>query len=103
MPPKTPMPHVASARPRAPLGWNCASIKVNSPAVMIKTQLRVAAVADALSVRAGVVIEHTMAPGLAEKLASLKQNIPARDLAALVSRASTQTTAADVLAMVEAI
>lgn len=60
----------------------------------------IAAVADALSVRAGVVIEHMMAPGLAEKIVSLKQNIPARDLAALVSRASTQT-AADVLAMVE--
>jgi hypothetical protein len=59
----------------------------------------VAAVADALSARAGVVVAHPMAPGLKEKIAALKASIPARDLEALVARATNQT-AADVLAMV---
>lgn len=58
----------------------------------------VAAVADALSARAGVVVAHPMAPGLTEKIAALKASVPARDLEALVVRATTQT-AADVLAM----
>ncbi|MBI5169637.1 MAG: protein kinase [Candidatus Eisenbacteria bacterium] len=61
--------------------------------------LKVAAVADALSSRAGVVIEHPMAPGLAEKIAALKASVPARDLEAMAGKAATQT-AADVLAMV---
>jgi tetratricopeptide (TPR) repeat protein len=59
----------------------------------------VAAVADALSSRAGVVVAHPMAPGLKEKIAALKASVPARELEALVVRATTQT-AADVLAMV---
>ncbi len=59
----------------------------------------VAAVADALSSRAGVVVAHPMAPGFTEKIAALKANVPARDLEALVVRAKTQT-ASDVLAMV---
>lgn len=58
----------------------------------------VAAVADALSSRAGVVVAHPMAPGLKEKIAALKASVPARDLETLVVRATTQT-AADVLAM----
>jgi hypothetical protein len=40
-----------------------------------------------------------MAPGLKEKIAALKASVPARELEALVVRATTQT-AADVLAMV---
>lgn len=59
--------------------------------------VEVAAVADALSSRAGVVVAHPMAPGLTEKIAALKASVPARDLEALVVRARTQT-ASDVLA-----
>lgn len=61
--------------------------------------LEVAAVADALSTRAGVVVEHPMAPGLAERIKALKANVPARDLEAMAGKAATRT-AADVLAMV---
>jgi tetratricopeptide (TPR) repeat protein len=59
----------------------------------------IAAVAEALSRRAGVVIEHPLAPGLAERIASLKASIPKGDLDGLVAKASTLTPEA-VLAMV---
>jgi hypothetical protein len=59
----------------------------------------IAAAAEALSRRAGVVIAHPMAPGLAERIAALKGSIPRGDLDDLVARAGTLTPAA-VLAMI---
>ncbi len=59
----------------------------------------IAAAAEALSRRAGVVITHPMDPGLAERIATLKASIPKGDLDGLVARASTMTPQA-VLAMV---
>jgi len=59
----------------------------------------IAAAAQALSSRAGVVIEHPMDPGLAERIEALKASIPKRTLDGIVAEASTLTPAA-VLAMV---
>ncbi len=51
----------------------------------------IAAAAEALSQRAGVVIAHPMAPDLADRIATLKASIPRGDLDALVARASAMT------------
>jgi len=59
----------------------------------------IAAVAEALMKRAGVVIAHPMTPGLAEKIEALKAAVPRADLESLVAQANTLTPAA-VLAMV---
>jgi hypothetical protein len=72
---------------------------VEAAAGRTERAVAVAAVADALTARAGVVIAHPMAPGLTEKIAALKASIPVQDLEALVVRAEAQT-ASDVLAMV---
>ncbi len=61
--------------------------------------VEIAAYAEALSQRAGVVIAHPMAPGLAERIEALKATIPRGELDDLVAAASTLTPAA-VLAMV---
>ncbi len=60
--------------------------------------IAIAAAADALSARAGVVIEHPMDPSVVERIAALKASIPARTLEGLVANAETLTVAA-VLAM----
>jgi non-specific serine/threonine protein kinase len=59
----------------------------------------IAAVAEALMKRAGVVIAHPMTPGLAEKIEALKATVPRADLESLVAQANTLTPAT-VLAMV---
>jgi len=58
-----------------------------------------AAAAEALSRRAGTVVEHPMAPDLANQIDALKASIPKSTLDQLVANASTLTPAA-VLAMV---
>src|SRR6185503_14883025 len=59
----------------------------------------IAAAADALSQRAGIVIAHPMDPGLASRIEALKASIPKGTLDGLVANASTLSPAA-VLAMV---
>jgi tetratricopeptide (TPR) repeat protein len=59
----------------------------------------IAAAAEALSQRAGVVIAHPMDPGLAARIEALKARIPKGDLAGLVADAGALTPAA-ILAMV---
>ncbi len=59
----------------------------------------IAAAAQAMSARAGVVVEHPMAPGVAERIESLKASIPRAELEALVASGRALTPAA-VLAMV---
>jgi len=54
----------------------------------------IAAAAEALSLRAGVVIAHPMDPGLAQRIEALKASIPKGELAGLVSAASALTPAA---------
>ena len=61
----------------------------------------IAAAADALSKRAGVVIDHPMDPGLAGRIEALKASIPRAQLAGLVAGASALSPAA-VLLMVGA-
>jgi hypothetical protein len=59
----------------------------------------IAAAAHALSERAGIVVEHPMAPGVVGRIEALKASIPKRTLDGLVANASTLSPAA-VLAMV---
>ena len=59
----------------------------------------IAAAADALSQRAGVVVDHPMDPGVVGRIEALKASIPKGTLDELVANASTLTPAA-VLAMV---
>ena len=61
--------------------------------------VEIAAAANALTTRAGVVIEHPMDLGLAQRIEELKASIPKNTLASLEAKASTLSTA-DVLAMV---
>ncbi len=58
----------------------------------------IAAAAEAFLARAGAVVAHPMAPGLADRIEALKASIPKGTLEGLVARAAT-LTAADVLAM----
>jgi hypothetical protein len=58
----------------------------------------IAAAADALSARAGVVVEHPMDPGVVERIEALKASIPKTELDGLVADASALSPAA-VLAM----
>jgi hypothetical protein len=60
----------------------------------------IAAAADALAARAGVVVEHAMDPGVASRIQALKDTIPKATLDGLVASASVLSPAA-VLAMVE--
>lgn len=59
----------------------------------------IAAAAQALAARAGVVVEHPMDPGLVERIEALKASIPKGTLDGIVAEASTLTPAA-VLTMV---
>jgi hypothetical protein len=61
----------------------------------------IAAAAEALSLRAGVVIAHPMDPGLAQRIEGLKASIPKGELAGLVSAASALTPAAIVEMLAE--
>ena len=54
----------------------------------------IAAAAEALSRRSGVVINHPMDPGVAERIANLKAAIPAADLDRLLAEAEQLTPAA---------
>jgi non-specific serine/threonine protein kinase len=60
--------------------------------------IAIAAGAEAFLERAGTVVAHPMAPGLADRISALKASIPRGTLEGLVARAAT-LTAADVLAM----
>ena len=60
----------------------------------------IAGAAQELSTRAGVVIDHPMAPGVAERIEALKATIPEATLAGLEAEAR-DLTPAGVLAMVE--
>ena len=59
----------------------------------------IAAAADALSKRAGIVVDHTMDPGVVGRIEALKASIPRGTLDGLVANASALTPAA-VLSMV---
>ena len=59
----------------------------------------IAAAADALSTRAGIVVDHTMEPGVVGRIEALKASIPRGTLAGLVAKASDLTPAA-ILTMV---
>jgi len=59
----------------------------------------IAAAADALSARAGVVVDHPMDPGVADRIDALKASIPKGTLDGLVASAGELTPAA-VLAMI---
>ena len=63
--------------------------------------LTIAAAAEVMTRKAGVVVEHPMAPGVAERIEALKATIPREELEALVASGSGMTPAA-VLAMVAA-
>jgi tetratricopeptide (TPR) repeat protein len=59
----------------------------------------IAAAATALSERAGVVVQHAMAPGVVERIEALKASIPKQKLDSLVAGASALSPAA-VLGMI---
>jgi tetratricopeptide (TPR) repeat protein len=59
----------------------------------------IAAAAQALSERAGIVIDHAMVPGVVERIEALKASIPKGTLDGLVAKAGAMTPA-EVLAMV---
>jgi non-specific serine/threonine protein kinase len=59
----------------------------------------IAAAADALSARAGAVVEHPMDPGVVERIEALKASIPKAELDGLVADGRTLSPAA-VLAMI---
>jgi tetratricopeptide (TPR) repeat protein len=65
----------------------------------VERAVQIAAAADALSSRAGIMLEHPMAPGVAERIEALKASIPRSTLDGIVALASASTPAA-VLAMV---
>lgn len=62
--------------------------------------MSIAAAADALSKRAGIVVDHTMDPGIVERIAALRASIPKGTLDGLVANARELTPAA-VLSMVD--
>jgi predicted ATPase/tRNA A-37 threonylcarbamoyl transferase component Bud32 len=61
----------------------------------------IAAAAQEMSARAGVVVEHPMAPGVAERIEALRASVPRKELDALVA-SGRALTPATVLAMVTA-
>jgi predicted ATPase/tRNA A-37 threonylcarbamoyl transferase component Bud32 len=61
----------------------------------------IAAAAHEMSARAGVVVEHPMAPGVAGRIEALKASVPKQELDGLVASGSAMTPAA-VLAMISA-
>ena len=72
---------------------------VEAAAGRTERAVSIAAAADALSKRAGIVVDHTMDPGVGSRIEALKATIPKRTLDGLVANASELTPAA-VLAMV---
>lgn len=63
--------------------------------------IQIAVAAQAMSERAGAVVDHPMAPGMAERIAAFRAAIPKQELDVLVASGSALTPAA-VLAMVAA-
>lgn len=61
----------------------------------------IAAAAEVMSSRAGVVIEHPLAPGLAERIAALRATVPRAELEALLASGSAMSPS-EVLVMVAA-
>jgi hypothetical protein len=59
----------------------------------------IAAAAEALSKRAGVVVDHPMDRGMVEKIKALKASVPGTTLESLVANASTLSPTA-ILAMI---
>jgi tetratricopeptide (TPR) repeat protein len=64
-----------------------------------ETAVAIAAAAQVLAERAGVVVEHPMAPGVAEQIQALRESIPGDQLEQLLASGSALTPA-EVLAMV---
>ena len=64
-----------------------------------KRAVAIAATADALSARAGVVVDHPMDPGVVGRMEALKASIPRETLDGLLMTAETLTPSA-VLEMV---
>jgi predicted ATPase/tRNA A-37 threonylcarbamoyl transferase component Bud32 len=62
--------------------------------------VEIAAAAEVMSERAGVVVEHPMAPGVSEQIEALRASIPRKQLEELVAAGSALSPAA-VLAMVD--
>ena len=62
--------------------------------------VQIAAAASVLSVKAGVVVDHPMLPGIGERIAALRASIPAAEVDACVA-AGRVATPAEVLAMLE--
>ena len=58
----------------------------------------IAVAAQAMSEHAGVVVEHPMAPGMAERIDELRASVPQQQLEALVSSGSSLSPT-EVLAM----
>jgi hypothetical protein len=73
---------------------------VESVAGRPERAVELAVAAHVMSDRAGVVIEHPMAPGIAARIDALKAAVPTDSREALVARGRSLTPAA-VLAMVE--
>jgi hypothetical protein len=65
----------------------------------LERAVTIAAAAQVMSAKAGVVIEHPMAPGVAERIEALRASVPKGELDLLVASGSALTPAA-VLAMV---
>jgi len=61
--------------------------------------VRIAAAAHAFSEREGIVVDHPMDPGAAERIEALKASVPSRELGGLVAGAAEMTPAA-ILALV---
>lgn len=62
--------------------------------------VQIAAAASVLSVKAGIVVEHPMLPGIGERIAALRASIPAAEVDACVA-AGRVATPAEVLAMLD--
>jgi serine/threonine-protein kinase PknK len=64
-----------------------------------ETAVAIAASAQVMSERAGVAVEHPMAPGVAEQIAALRESIPGQQLEELVTSGAALSPA-EILAMV---
>lgn len=72
---------------------------IEAAAGQTERAVQIAATADALSARAGIMLEHPMDPGVVGRIEALKASIPRGTLDGIVANASALTPAA-VLAMV---
>ena len=73
--------------------------EVGSPRGTGQALLGLAATAQVMSAKAGVVVAHPMAPGVAERIEALRASIPKQELDALVASGSAMSPAA-VLALI---